>query len=61
MDTDMQLFNELEERLHAKDDIIADLLVALDAVIDSFYCNNGLVGSITITEAEEAMRKARGG
>jgi len=39
----------------------SDLLEALAAVIDSFYCNNGLVGSITITEAEEAMRKARGG
>jgi len=58
MDTDMQLFNELEEMLHAKDDIIADLLLCLKMLIIDM---EHLVpdGNTTIAMAKEAIRKAR--
>ena len=55
LDTDMQLFNEVEARLHAKDDIIADLLEALDEIRSLDPSNIDMAYEI----ADETIRKAR--
>ena len=65
LDTDMQLFNELEERLHAKDDIIADLLEALekaDPVYDLGDPSNlePVAYSMPASKRDDLIRKARG-
>ena len=68
MDTDMDLFNQLEELLHEKDDIITDLLGYIESIYraadicDGENSKDELLGQIQyiLDKAERAIRKARG-